>query len=77
MKLKKLIEVLTQFQNQINDDVDVLFQHKGFYYDDYQYTDLSDITIKTKSIYKDNNSYKDDNVQTMDLVIQFEDEIIT
>ncbi len=77
MKLKKLIEVLTQFQNQINDDVDVLFQHKGFYYDDYQYTDLSDITIKTESIYKDNNSYKDDNVQTMDLVIQFEDDIIT
>lgn len=77
MKLKKLIEVLTQFQNQINDDVDVLFQHKGFYYDDYQYTDLSDITIKTESIYKDNNSYKDDNVETMDLVIQFEDDIIT
>jgi hypothetical protein len=77
MKLKKLIEVLTQFQNQINDDVDVLFQHKGFYYDDYQYTDLSDITIKTESIYKDNDSYKDDNVQTMDLVIQFEDDIIT
>lgn len=77
MKLKKLIEVLTQFQNQINDDVDVLFQHKGFCYDDYQYTDLSDITIKTESIYKDNNSYKDDNVQTMDLVIQFEDDIIT
>ena len=77
MKLKKLIEVLTQFQNQINDDVDVLFQHKGFYLDDYQYTDLSDITIKTESIYKDNDSYKDGNVQTMDLVIQFEDDIIT
>lgn len=77
MKLKKLIEVLTDFQNKINDDIDVLFQHKSFCYDDYHYTDLSDITIKTESIYKDNNSYKDDNVQTMDLVIQFEGDIIT
>lgn len=78
MKLKKLIEVLTQFQNQMNDDVNVIFQHKhwdGIY--DFDYNQLKDITIKAESIYKDNESYKDDNVQTMDLVIQFEDDIIT
>lgn len=77
MKLTKLIKVLTQFQNKINDDVDVLFQHKGFYLDDYQYTDLSDITIKADIIYKDNDGYIDDNIQAMDLVIQFGDDIIT
>jgi len=77
MKLKKLIEVLTDFQNKINDDVDVLFQHKSFFCDYTQLNDLSDITIKTELIYKDNQSYNDDNVQTMNLLIQFEDDIIT
>lgn len=77
MKLKKLIEVLTDFQNKINDDVDVLFQHKSFFSDYIQLNDLSDITIKTELIYKDNQSYNDDNVQTMNLLIQFEDDIIT
>lgn len=77
MKLEKLIKVLTEFRDKINDDVDVLFQHKSFFTDYIRLNDLSDITIKTELIYKDNQSYNDDNVQTMNLVIQFEDDIIT